>query len=233
MPYVAGVDAHKNAHSVAFLNSAAKIVASLTIPSDAAGYEQALAVAQSLDGAVIWGLESTVGCARAFAHALVASGAVLYEVPGSFTKHHPKRAGRRRKPDLLRAQAVAAAVLRETDRPARFEESGDRDALWLRYDQRDRLVHERTEAVDRLRRTALRLDHRRLPADLLSAPGMSAIQDIIASIQVSTDPVVLALVDDLRFGIEDIARINLRIKAVEALFRPMVPRLAPELFEFR
>jgi transposase len=109
----------------------------------------------------------------------------------------------------------------------------EREALRLRYDQRDRLVHQRTEAVNRLRSAALRLDHGDLPQELLSAPGISAIQDIIASAQASTDAVVQALVDDLRFAVEDIVRINVRIKTLEGLLRPIVRRLAPELLELR
>jgi transposase len=233
MPYVAGVDAHKNTHSVVFLTSDGKVVHSLTISTDATGYEQALAFAQSLDGEVIWGLESTVCYSRAFAHALVASGAVVYDVPGSFTKHHPERSSRRGQSDPLRAQAIAEAILREADRPAGFDKSAERDALRLRYDQRDRLVHQRAEAVKRVRSAALRLAHGGLPAKLLSPPGMSALQDIIASAQASTDPLVQALVDDLQFGVEDIVRINLRIKTLEALFRTIVRRQDPELLEFR
>lgn len=233
MSYVAGVDAHKNTHSVVFLDSIGKVVHSLTISSDAAGYEHALTFAKSLDGEVIWGLESTGCYVRAFAHVLIASGAVVYEVPGSFTKRHRQRSSRTGKSDPLDAQAIAEAVLREVDRLPRFEESGEREALRLRYDERDRLVHQRTEAVNRLRSAAVRLDHGGPPTELLSAPGMSAIQDIIARAQASTDPVVQALVDDLRFALEDIVRINARIKTLEALLRPMVRRLAPELLELR
>lgn len=233
MAYVAGVDAHKNTHTVAFLDSVGKVVQSIKISTDTAGYEEALALARNLDGEVIWGLESTGCYAGAFARVLIASGAVVYEVPGSFTKRHRQRSSRTGKSDPLDAQAIAEAVLREADRLPRFEESIEREALRLRYDQRDRLVHQRTEAINRLRSAALRLDRGELPAELLSAPGMSAIRDVIARAQANTDAVVQALVDDLRFAVEDIVRINVRIKALETLLRPMVRRLAPELLELR
>ena len=233
MPYIAGVDAHKNTHSVVFLDSVGRVVKSLKISTNAAGYEEALALARSLDGEVVWGLESTGCYASALARVLIASGAVVYEVPGSFTKRHRQRSSRTGKSDPLDAQAIAEAVLREAHRLPRFEEVEEREALRLRYDQRDRLVQQRTEVINRLRSTALRLDRGDLPQDLLSAPGIRAIQDIIESAQASADTVIQALVDDLRFAIEDIVRINVRIKALEALLRPMVRRLAPELLELR
>jgi len=233
MPYFAGVDAHKNTHAVVFLDSVGKVVQVLKISADAAGYEQSLAYARSLNAEIFWGLESTGCYAGAFARVLIASGAVVYEVPGSFTKRHRQRSSRTGKSDALDAQAIAEAVLRESERLPRFERSEEREALRLRYDQRDRLVHQRTEAINRLRSAALRLDHGELPAELLSAPGINAIHDIISRAQASTDFVVQALVDDMRFAVEDIGRISERIKAIEALLRPIVRRVAPELLALR
>jgi len=102
-----------------------------------------------------------------------------------------------------------------------------------RYDQRDRLVRQRTETVNRLRSAALRLDRGDLPGELVSATALAAVTLIIASAESSGDAVVLAFVDDLRFAVEDIVRINSRIKTLEALLGPMVRRLAPELLELR
>ncbi len=48
--------------------------------------------------------------------------------------------------------------------------------------------------------------------------------------QSSDDQVVQAFVDDLRFAIEDIKRLNARIKA-EPKLRPMVRRVAPALLD--
>ena len=137
------------------------------------------------------------------------------------------------KSDPLDAQAIAEAVLREADRLPRFEECEEREALRLRYDQRDRLVKQRTEVVNRLRSAALRLDRGNLPGELISAPGLDAVKSIIESAQSSSDAVIQAFVDDLRFAVEDIVRLNGRMKALEALLRPMVRRLAPELLELR
>lgn len=225
-PYIAGVEAGKDAHTVVFLDSVGNVLRSLMIPADAAGHEQALALARSLGGEVFWGLES-IGChSRSFARALIASGAVVYEVPGSF-KRLRRRSGRTVRANRLDAQAIAEAVLREAHRLPRFEESGKREALRLRDDQRDRLVHQRTEAVNRLRSAVLRLDHGGLPTELVSVQGMSWIQEIIVSAgTITTDGVVQALLDDLRFAIEDVHRINARIEVLEALLGPMMHRRA-------
>jgi transposase len=231
MKYVAGVDAHKRTHAVVFLDAVGKVVQSFTILTNQEGYEQALSVARSLDGEVTWGLESTGCYAAAFGRALVDSGAVVYEVPGSYTKRHRQRSSRPGKSDSLDAQAIAEAVLRESERLPRFAGAVECDALRLRYDQRDRLVRQRTEAVNRLRSAALRLDRGNVPADVLSASGIRAVEDIIARAEAVPDLVIQALVDDLRFAVEDIGRINARIKTLEALLRPIVRRLAPELLE--
>ena len=47
---------------------------------------------------------------------LMDSGAIVYEVPGSFTKRHRKHASQIGKSDVLGARAIAEAVLRENDR---------------------------------------------------------------------------------------------------------------------
>ncbi len=82
----------------------------------------------------------------------------MYEVPGPFTKRHRKRASEAGKSDVLDAKAIAEAVLRERDRLPRFQWSPEREAIRLRYDQRDRIVRERTRHICRLRSAALRLD---------------------------------------------------------------------------
>ncbi|HTV93893.1 MAG TPA: IS110 family transposase [Verrucomicrobiae bacterium] len=233
MHFVAGVDAHKDAHSVAFINAVGTLVRSITIAADVNGYETALAAAQGLDGEVIWGLESTGCYARAFARLLLAKGFRVYEVPGSFTKRHRRRSSRAGKSDPLDAQAIAEAVLREAERLPLYETATECEALRLRYDQRDRLVHQRTEAVNRLRSAALRLDRGVLPADVNTAQAMESIERTIVKTRKESDPVILALVDELRFAVEDIKRINARIKEIEDLIRPIVRRLAPELLELR
>ena len=58
MQTVAGVDCHRDTHSVVFLNEVGRPLKELTIPTSMAGYEQALTAAAEF-GDVRWGLEST------------------------------------------------------------------------------------------------------------------------------------------------------------------------------
>jgi transposase len=87
-------------------------------------------------------------------------------VPGLYTKRHRKHSSRHGKPDMNDAKAIAEVVLREAGRLSNFYLATTQRALRIRYDQRDRLVRERTKAVNRLRGAALRLSVVELPADL-------------------------------------------------------------------
>ncbi len=216
MQYVAGVDAHKSTHAVVFLSAIGKVVRSFTIQASAEGYESALVAAHRLDGEVIWGLESTGCYASAFARTLLESGCIVYEVPGSYTKRHRQRSSRAGKSDPLDAQAIAEAVLLEAERLPRYQVSPEREALRMRYDQRDRLVQQRTETVNRLRSAVLRLNRDDLPSEIASTKGIAAVEDIMARSQASHDLVVQAFVDDLRFAVEDIKRLNARIKELRS-----------------
>jgi transposase len=138
--FVAGVDAHKDTHAIVFVNRLGREVKMITITADKRGYSKALSIARGLRGEVIWGLESTGCYANAFARRLLKAGACVYEVPGSFTKRHRQQSSRTGKSDALDAQAIAEAVLRESHRLPRYEIAVEREALRMRYDQRDRLA---------------------------------------------------------------------------------------------
>lgn len=132
------------------------------------------------------------------------------------------------KSDVLDARAIAEAVLREAERLPRFEWSPEREAIRIRYDQRDRLVRDRTKHINRLRNAALRLDLKLLPKDLSKIPALTMVRENVTRLQgrdVATD----ALVDEALFAIEDITRNLERIAAIETLLRPLLRRVAPEL----
>ena len=77
--------------------------------------------------------------------------------PDQLQKRHRLRSSRTGKSDILDAQAIAEAVLRERDRLPRYTYSAEREGIRLRFEQRDRLVRHRTEAINRLRSAALQL----------------------------------------------------------------------------
>lgn len=165
-----------------------------------------------------------------FARVLSASGFTVYEVPGSYTKRHRKQGSRRGKSDPIDAQAIAEVVLRDSDRLPRYDIAIEREAIRLRYEQRDRLVRERTQAINRLRSAALRLNLRDLPVDLTSVRALEYLKNEFEQRRGSS-ATIEALLDDCFDAIEDIARIVGRIRRIERVLSPLMRRIAPELLE--
>lgn len=230
MRIVAGVDCHKDSHSIVFVDGSGQMLAELVIATTLEGYQTAIDAARML-GSVVWGLEGSGSYGRFFADVLLGHGATVYEVPGTFTKRHRKHASRRGKSDALDARAIAEAVLREADRLPRCEQLDQQVALRLLYDRRDRLVRQRTETINRLRSTVLRLGLPTLPP-YLSVAALEQLQATAApmrSASYSTD----ALLDELDEALADLQRLDQRIGEVERQLVPFTQRLAPELIELR
>lgn len=226
MLVVAGVDCHRDSHSIVFLDGVGKVLKQLTIPTTQSGYASALKAAKLFDE-VIWGLEGTGSYASAFAHVLFEAKMVIYEVPGNYTKRHRQHGSQRGKSDLVDAKAIAEAVLREAERLPRYQPSPEREAIRLRYDQRDRLVRERTTLVNRLRSAALRLDLKQ-PPSLRSHISLHQIESAARKLQ-GKNVALDALVDEALYAVEDIRKIDLRVQEIESLLRPLTRRIAPEL----
>jgi transposase len=229
MRVVAGVDCHKDSHSIAFVDATGQVLVELSIPATPQGYALAVETAKPW-GEVGWGLEGSGMYGRAFADALLAAGATVFEVPGILTKRHRKHASRRGKSDRLDARAIAEAVLREGDRLPRCDQYDEQVAVRLMYDRRDRLVRQRTEATNRLRSLALRLI---LPLpEHLSTKALQALSHAARPLRgksYSGD----AMLDELDETLADLRRLDERIEEVERRLRPFTTSLAPELLELR
>ena len=182
--------------------------------------------------AVEWGLEGTGSYGRAFADALLDTNAVVYEVPASFTKRHRKHASRRGKSDPLDARAIAEAVLREADRLPRCEQCDAQEAVRLRYDRRDRLVRQRTEAVNRLRDAALRLALAPIPSNLTTEVALLRTAELLDDHR-GKSHTSDALIEEIDEAVSEIRRLNTAIAQLERQLRPFVRRLAPELLTLR
>ncbi len=230
MKVIAGVDCHKGTHTIAFLDAVGKVVHDLEIPTNAGGYADAIAAARKLDE-VVWGLEGTGVYGRCFAKALLAADMIVFEVPGIVTKRQHKHASQHGKSDLKDAQTIAEAVLRDSERLQRFREFEEQEALRLRYDQRDRLVRERTMLINRIRSNALRLAID-APKDLQTIASLRILRTALDEI-VNPGFVEEALVDEMRFSLATIERLNEQVSRLERLMSPFVKRLAPELLELR
>lgn len=228
MDFAAGVDTHKDQHSIVVLNRLGEIVDQFAISVKASGYAQAIEHTKTYEN-LVWGLEGTGTYGRAFADALIAAGAVVYEVPGFVTKRHRRKLRRPGKSDPQDAQAIAEAVLRERESLPRCERSDEQEATRLLFERRDRLVRSRTECVNRLRALALRLGVE-LPSDLTSFKAMELVEHRMASFQ-ARGYAQFEMLDDMRDTITEVRRILSKTAELEKRLVPFVDRLAPGLLE--
>jgi transposase len=230
MRIVAGVDCHKSTHTVVFLNGAGVVCDSLTFPTNASGYQTALDMAAGL-GCVEWGLEGSGSYGFAFAVFASSVGALVFDVPGLYTKRHRRHSSQHGKSDVNDAKAIAEVVLREDGRLSRFFLASIQRALRMRYDRRDRLVRERTGAVNRLRSSSLLIGVASLPADLTPTKTARRLATLAATFRRSTtvDHATAAVLDELEDAAEAIQRLNVKIRSTEGAIRELVRRLAPEL----
>jgi len=142
-----------------------------------------------------------------------------------------KHASRLGKSDVLDAQAIAEAVLREYERLPKYQQFDEQEAMRLLYDRRDRLVRPRTETINRARAIAIRLALGHLPArlnsDLAAARVLSRVKGLGGSSHTGD-----ASVDEIEEALSDVQRLA-TVSRLERQLRPFVGRLAPELCAVR
>jgi transposase len=230
MRIVAGVDCHKSSHTVVFLNTVGQVVDRITFPTTEEGYERALTVGERL-GCTDWGLEGAGCYGYAFSVCARVRGATVLEVPGLLTKRQRRHSSRRGKSDETDAQAIAEVVLREADRLPCFHPSVLQRALRLRYDRRDRLVRERTRAVNRLRMAAVVIGAVDLPRDLTSTKAARLMASTASRFreQVQLHAAAGALVDDLEDAAEEILRLTEKIRSAERQLKILTAEVRSEL----
>jgi transposase len=230
LEFFAGVDTHRDTHSIAIVNRLGELLESFTVAANSSGYAEALAQTAKYAG-LIWGLEGTGSYGRPFADNLIRQGHTVYEVPGVITKRHRRRLRRRGKSDPQDAHAIAEAVLRERDSLPRHLEADAEEATRLLYDRRDRYVRERTAKVNRTRALALRLELE-LPDDLTTMRALDTAEAALKDRR-TYGYADYEAVDEIRDLLGDLRRILERIAEVESRTGPFVERLAPELLKMR
>lgn len=230
MRVVAGVDCHKSTHTAVFLDAVGHVLDRITFPTTEEGYERALAVGERL-GCTDWGLEGAGCYGYAFSVFARAQGAMVLEVPGLLTKRHRSHSSRRGKSDETDAQAIAEVVLRETDRLSCFHPSVLQRALRLRYDRRDRLVRERTRAVNRLRMAAVLIGVVELPRDLTSRKAARHVSDIASRFrdEVRLHAAASAVIDDLHDAAEEVLRLTDKIREAGRQLKVLTAEISAEL----
>lgn len=230
MEVFAGVDTHKETHSIVLIDRLGEVVDRFTIPANASGYAEAITRSAPHRG-LVWGLEGTGSYGRSFADTLVREGQTVYEVPGTITKRHRRRLRRRGKSDPQDAHAIAEAVLREHHTLPRHLEADAEEATRLLYERRDRNVRERTAKVNRIRALALRLELE-LPDDLTTIKAFDALEITVGNRQ-TYGYADFEVVDEIRDLLRDLRLIASRITELEERMRPFVDRLAPDLLKLR
>ena len=90
MEAFAGVDTHKDTHTIVIVDQLGKEVEHFSIATNSAGYAKAMELAAKYVG-LIWGLEGTGSYGRPFADDLVREGHTVYEVPGKLRGGGPAR----------------------------------------------------------------------------------------------------------------------------------------------
>jgi transposase len=232
MRIVAGVDSHKSTHTIVFIDELGRMIEILTIPTSPDGYRTALSVAAKLRCSK-WGIEGSGLYGYAFGVFIAESGSPVFEVPGVYTKRHRRHSSRHGKSDVNDAQAIAEALLREEDRLPSFFLATMQRALRVRYDQRDRLVRERTKAINRLRSAALRLAITDLPSDLTPLKVIRRISGLASTFRASTllDPASVAVLDEVEESAEAVEQLGRRIRILETIIKALVQPIASELLE--
>jgi transposase len=227
MPHIAaGVDCHKDTHVVAFLDPLGRVLGTRRVGQTPEEFARAVEAARAFGaeaGEVRWGLESTGSYGRRFANYLAAVGEVVYEVPSALT-HRSRRHGRRLgKSDEIDACAIAEVVLRDGDALGRHRGEGVHDELCLLYDHRDRLVRDRTQAVNRLRHAAMRIGLTGLAKDPSRPSAVTRLRRRMAALAFAPG-VEAALATEVRFALDTLALLALQIRELETAIRPLAER---------
>jgi transposase len=209
MDVAVGIDSHKSSLAVAGLDSLGRVVASREFPNDERGHAGVLAWVRSKGESRVIGVESSGSYGAGIARYLMAAGEDVKEVP-AFASHRERRTRPSKgKSDVADAVAIARVVARGEGlaSPVRLEVFQD---LKMLVDQRDHLVHARTQLINRT--------HRDL---VVSHPGYEARIPKLNSRANQTAALVLLRRDRsvranlIRDRIADIRRLEAKVAAVE------------------
>ena len=225
MEYFAGVETHRDTHSIVILDELGKVVESFAIEATSQGYAQAIDRMRTV-APLQWGLEGTGSYGRGFADALLRAGYTVYEVPGVHqASPSPPAPSRQIRPAGRPCHRRGGATRAET-LPRHLEED-QQQALRLLYDRRDRLVTEHTAKVNRVRALALRLE---VPAssNLGTHRALERLRSALDQ-RPSLGYADFEVADELRSLIDDLTRIQNALAELEKRMRPFVERLAPAL----
>jgi transposase len=145
---VIGVDVHKYSLTAVAVDELGRTVAE---HSGAAGGDDVVGWAQSLDEALLWAVEDCRHVTRGLERTLLGAGERLVRVPPRLTAPQRRRGRVRGKSDRIDALAVARAALQEPALDGPRPGEAVLHELKLLVDHRDDLVAERRRCQQRLR----------------------------------------------------------------------------------
>jgi transposase len=230
LEFFAGVDTHRDTHSIVVINQVGELVESFQISAESRGYAEAIELLAKYEG-LVWGLEGTGSYGRPFADALVRAGHTVYEVPGMISKRHRQRLRHPGKSDVQDAHAIAEAILRERNTLPRHLEADAEEATRLVYERRDRNVREQTVKVNRIRALALRLELE-LPKDMTTGRALATVMARLSKHR-SQGYADLEVIDEIGDLVTDLRIVIKRIAELERRMRPFVKDLVPGLPRLR
>lgn len=144
---ILGVDTHLDVHVGAVISVTGKLLATLSVPTRAAGYLQLLRWAQSFGRLHRAGVEGTGTYGAGLMHVLRSHGIEIFEI------NRPDRSMRRSrgKSDPKDAESAARCVLADQARATSKEQSGAAEAMRVLCVARRSAVKAKTQAINQLR----------------------------------------------------------------------------------
>ena len=144
-----GIDPHSRTHSAAALDERGRVIAEITVGSDARELDRLARWVHGMGPERIVAVEGARGFGLALCRRLLAAGETVLEVAPALTASERRSSRRRGKDDRGDAVAVARIGMREPGLPRAFDEATGAD-LKLLVDARDQLVAEATRTRNRL-----------------------------------------------------------------------------------
>ncbi|WP_203217909.1 IS110 family transposase [Nocardia terpenica] len=225
MTVIIGMDPHKRSATIEIINHTGKVLSKGQYGTDNAGYTAMMATATQFRDRV-WAIEGCNGVGRHLAHRLVHDDEIVVDVPAKLSAQVRVFAtGNGRKTDPVDAHAVALAALRSPNL-RRVQVDSDLVALGMLADRRDELGRARTDTVNRLHRLLLEL----LPGGAKKFLSAMQARKLVATVK-PRDPagkVCRRLAVEV---IEDLERIDRKIKAADRELRELVGERSPILLE--
>ena len=220
-----GVDCHKKSHTVVAIDEHGGVLRTRTVKATSAGHLEALRFAEQWKERC-WAVENVRSLSRRLEAELLQAGeGVLHVSPHLMAGQ--RRSGRERgKSDAIDALNVARVLLREGgDLPIARLDGPSREVKLL-VDHRDDLVQERTQKINRLRWHLHELEPEfEVRARSLSGPrALKRVSEMLQHHQ----GLVARIGSEL---VEDIGRLNERVKGLEKELEGLVKALVPKLHE--